>query len=581
MGYNFTTKDGVVIAKLLQFVATDEQVNTAITNYLHKNGISLAEGIDLVKMNTNVGKNTSEISGLKETISDLQKAQTNILLEYKDHFFVSWEKGYINDTTGKDTGDTAYLRSVGYQKITSGDTVLISGNPAGYLCAFYFYDANKNFVGASAMLPPDGFYKIQNSQVGWYVRAVVYASTINTEEVNIIYAGSAISKMLEQVAAPSQGKTLLGEDELDSAGKLELNVTKAAIEAAWNPNTALIAFLTDLHINCPSGQDAESIAKSATKIRRQLAAYNSISSAYPVDLCVYGGDYLNNSSQTPKTVALEALKAVRMLIDQTEGAPVIVAKGNHDDNTMYTDYKNGFVSIETLYKILSNKDSEKANRNADYLEMSYGYYDIPNKKIRVFILNTLDIPTTLDEATNKLTYSAQNDSGFRQEQLQFVADHLQISEKGWQVIFFCHHPMLAFTKDEAEPSNNSKPTGAVSGKGGVVVPAHGSQAMLDIIQGFVKSTKGTVTNTTQDFEASVTFDYTNNGSNTVIACIYGHTHVKYHKIVDGINHIAARAVYGHPTFDFVSTGNYFIVDRKNRTLKLIANGDGDDYEFTY
>ena len=68
---------------------------------------------------------------------------------------------------------------------------------------------------------------------------------------------------------------------------------------------------------------------------------------------------------------------------------------------------------------------------------------------------------------------------------------------------------------------------------------------------------------------------------TVIACIYGHTHVKYHKIVDGINHIAARAVYGHPTFDFVSTGNYFIVDRKNRTLKLIANGDGDDYEFTY
>lgn len=106
MGYNFTTKDGVVIAKLLQFVATDEQVNTAITNYLHKNGISLAEGIDLVKMNTNVGKNTSEISGLKETISDLQKAQTNILLEYKDHFFVSWEKGYINDTTGKDTGDT-------------------------------------------------------------------------------------------------------------------------------------------------------------------------------------------------------------------------------------------------------------------------------------------------------------------------------------------------------------------------------------------------------------------------------------------------------------------------------------------
>ena len=206
-----------------------------------------------------------------------------------------------------------------------------------------------------------------------------------------------------------------------------------------------------------------------------------------------------------------------------------------------------------------------------------GFFEI----IRVVILNTLDLPTELDEDTNKITYSAQNDAGFRQDQLQFVADHLQFSEKGWQVMFFCHHPMLPFTKDDAEPSNNSKPTGAVSGKGGCVLPAHGSQAMLDIITAFAAGTKGTSTNTTQDFEASVSYDFTQNKSNTVIACIYGHTHVVYRKVVDGINHIATRAVYGHPTFDFVSTGNYFVIDRRNRVLKLIANGDGDDYEFAY
>ena len=72
MGYNFITKDGVVIAKLLQFVATDEQVNTAITDYLHKNGISLAEGIDLQKMNTNVGKNASE--GTNEYFVGIQRS---------------------------------------------------------------------------------------------------------------------------------------------------------------------------------------------------------------------------------------------------------------------------------------------------------------------------------------------------------------------------------------------------------------------------------------------------------------------------------------------------------------------------
>lgn len=296
MAYNLINKNGQVLAKILQFVATDDQVNAAITQYLHENGVSLAEGIDLKKLSENVSKNISEITGLKESVSDLKKPQTNVLLEYKDHFFSSWERGYINETTGVDTGDTAYVRSSGYQKITSGDTVLISGCPTGYTCAFYFYDANKKFVGASEMLDSNGYYKIQNSQVGWYVRAVVHAVSIDLDAINVILAGSAVSKLLEQAAADSGDTVLLGEDELDSAGKLELNVTKASIEAALDANCALIVFETDLHIGCPSGQTAEAIAKSATKIRRQLAAYNSIAKAYPVDLCVYGGDYLNNSS---------------------------------------------------------------------------------------------------------------------------------------------------------------------------------------------------------------------------------------------------------------------------------------------
>lgn len=576
MAYNLITKDGQVLAKILQFVATDEQVNAAVTQYLHENGISLAEGIDLKKLSGTVAKNSSEIIGLKESVSDIKKAQTNILLEYKDHFLPSWERGYINEITGVDTGDTAYARSNGYQKITSGDTVLISGCPSGYTCAFYFYDTDKKFVGASEMLPANGTYKIQSSQIGWYVRAVVYAANIDLDAINIIFAGSAVSKLLEQAAPEQESSILLGEEELDSAGKLELNVTKASIEAALNANCALIAFETDLHIGCPSGQNTDTIAKAATKIRRQLAAYNSIAKAYPVDLCVYGGDYLNNSSQTNKETAMEALKAVRLLVDQTAGAPIIITKGNHDDNTMYTDYKNGYISIDSLYKTLTNKNSTMAVRNADYLEMSYGYYDIPNKKIRVFILNTLDLPTELDEDTNKLAYSAQNDSGFRQDQLQFVADHLQFSEKGWQVMFFCHHPMIPFEKETTEADGYS-----VSGKGGCVLAAHGSQAMLDIIGAFVTGTKGIVTNTTQDFETSVSYDFTKNRSNTVIACVYGHTHVVCHKIVDGIHHIATHAVYGHPTYKYVSTGNYFVVDRKNRVLKLIANGDGDDYEFAY
>ena len=56
MAYNLINKDGQVLAKILQFVATDDQVNAAITQYLHENGVSLAEGIDLKKLSENVSK---------------------------------------------------------------------------------------------------------------------------------------------------------------------------------------------------------------------------------------------------------------------------------------------------------------------------------------------------------------------------------------------------------------------------------------------------------------------------------------------------------------------------------------------
>ena len=78
MGKVFKDKQGNVIAKMLQFVATDAQVNQAITDYLDKNGITLAEGVDLKKMSSDLSKTLSDVDGIKEAMSDLQQAQTNV-----------------------------------------------------------------------------------------------------------------------------------------------------------------------------------------------------------------------------------------------------------------------------------------------------------------------------------------------------------------------------------------------------------------------------------------------------------------------------------------------------------------------
>lgn len=572
MGKIFKDKQGNVITKLLQFAATDAQVNQAITDYLDRNGITLAEGVDLKKMSSDLSKTLSDVDGIKGAMSNLQQAQTNVLLQYKDHFIDTFEAGYIDDRTGTDADTAGYIRSVGLQKIQTQNSVLIVNAPTGYQYAWYFYDENQKFQGATRWMTKNDAYKITDSQVGWYVRCVMYSNgTLSIDAIDIILAGSAVTDILNQLMEQQGSSELLGEEVLSSADKLELNVTKASLQSVCDVNCIVIPFLADLHIACPTEKTAEEIAEGAAKIRRHIACYNLLAKEFDFDLCAYGGDYLNNSSQTNKETALAALKAVRILIDKGDKSiPVIVAKGNHDDNTMYTDYKNGYVDSQNLYKLVTGKDARKSKRDAEFLDRSYGYYDIPNKKVRVFMLNSVDLPTTVT-SDNKLLYGAQNDTGFSQEQIQFVADHLIFKEEGWQVLFLSHHPLVTLAHEDKETG------GGVAG----VTATHGGQAMLDLIVAFKNKGQGTVKNVAADFEVSVDYDFTQNKSSTVIASICGHTHVYGHKLEDGIHYIATRAVYGHPTHNFISTSYYIVINRKYRKLYLIANGDGDDYTYSY
>ena len=573
MGMLFKDANGNVIAQLLQMVATDEQVNAAFTGYLDRNGIHLAEGVDLQKMSSAITKNENSINGLMESVGGLKKVQNNVLLQYSDHFLGEFEKGLIDPETGDDKSNDSYARNVEYKKIATRNTMLIADIPESYKIAYYFYDSRKTFQGTTGWLSSKETYTISDSQVGWYVRASVQGNYIDLQAINVILAGKAVTDIINELKNGSRKTDILDEENLSAADKLELNITKASIESVYDSNCVLIPFFTDLHISCTKGRTAGETAGVAAKIKRHLTCYNIISEDYDPDVIVYGGDYLDNSSHTAKTTAVESHKAVRMLIDEAaEHAPVMIAKGNHDDNTMYTDYRNGYIDPEKMTRVLLNKDIKKTNRNPGQIERAYGYYDIPNKKTRVFVLNSIDVPTRLDEDTNKLYYNGQGTTGFSQEQLQFVADHLRFDEEGWQVIFFSHHPLITFADDDTEASGYS--CSSVTGN-------HGGKSLIELIEAFAGNEKGTAVNVITDFESKVTYDFTENKSNTVIACICGHTHVYCHKRQNGIHYIATRAVYGHPTYSYISTSYYIVVDQKKRSLQLLANGDGEDYAYEY
>ena len=282
--------------------------------------------------------------------------------------------------------------------------------------------------------------------------------------------------------------------ELSSDELVELNSTIAALSSLKKSNTAIIAFLTDLHI----------ANATAAKIKKAIAGYNKISASVKTDLLLFGGDYLENNPTTTKEQALTLYSYLRDILSCcNDKAPAAVLKGNHDDNTMHTDYINGLIDFETFWAELGNIDDDRTVRNAGHIEDCYGYYDIPNQKVRVFYVNTVDLPQKLIEATNSVNYKGQWDTGISIEQLQFIADNLKFDTSGWHVMVFSHHPIMRDIAIE---------------NGCGVQADRGGSALLELLDKFnTPNTSGSISVAGKDFEGAVNYDFTNNHDCKIVA----------------------------------------------------------------
>ena len=365
---------------------------------------------------------------------------------------------------------------------------------------------------------------------------------------------------LDKVLSGGNASETLFDVALSSDELAELNSTIQALQLLKKANTSVVAFLPDLHM-------AE---WSAEKIKKAVYGFNRISESVKTDLLLLGGDYLDNSSATTKEMALAWYSDLRDILSyRNDKAPAAVLKGNHDDNTMYTDYANGLVDFETFWAALGNLDEDRTIRNAGNIEDCYGYYDIPNQKIRVFYVNTIDIPQEYIEVTNSVTYRGQWDTGISVKQLQFIADNLKFDTPGWHVMVFSHHPIM---RDIAIENG----CGVQADRGGA--------ALLELLDKFnTGNTTGSISVTATDFEGTVSYDFTSNVDCKMVACINGHTHRDSVEIYnESFFCISTRGVYGHPSYDgHISSSAYFVVDRNNEKLHLMYNGDGEENVFDY
>ncbi len=236
--------------------------------------------------------------------------------------------------------------------------------------------------------------------------------------------------------------------------------------------------------------------------------------------------------------------------------PVMPAMGNHDDGSWLIrrsmDSGEGVGIGELVPKedffgaILKGHEGEfKTDPKNPY--GGWYYKDFTKAKIRVIVLNVIDIPYIPEG--NGLKYYGQWNYGFRQEQLDWLANKaLKFSKKGWGVIVMTHidYGSLYLSAIGSEPG---------------VIPAN-SRIVEGLLEAFVKKEAGAFYSDTEDFEAKVKYNFRRNGSNEFIASFSGHRHKNLSEYVAGVPHVLISNIFnsGAGGFDLVA------VDRKKRTV---------------
>ncbi|OUZ25270.1 hypothetical protein A5867_002978 [Enterococcus sp. 6D12_DIV0197] len=372
-----------------------------------------------------------------------------------------------------------------------------------------------------------------------------------------------------------------------------LKKTASKIMRLQNENTVTIPFITDTHYATDTfiQEDLENYGRTENHIKNVA----ELSHMIPLDCIVGGGDFVDGG--TTKDTNVSNMKKVVSLFGLAS-CPFFLAKGNHDDNS-WGDGRQGrgttaknkvnqnymasdptskswhgnmsyTIKPSEMYEIITRPSTIWAiNENPDDKNM-YFYYDIPDKKVRVFLLNTNDIPYVFD-TDGLVKYLTINVAGYRQAQLKWFAENLKSMPDDYTAVCFQHHQWGQWyaTNSAYYPYNWESVEGILK------AAKEGSS--------FARKYTGNA-----DFasDISITFDTPKN----IAFLAHGHHHTDRITTKYGITNVSTSCSVSRPKKDQgdrplgeleEDLWDVFVLDTKKKHVDIVRYGAGSDRSFGY
>lgn len=314
---------------------------------------------------------------------------------------------------------------------------------------------------------------------------------------------------------------------------------KEILENIDSFNSFAFAFITDIHIQ--------------RNTKHSPALMRRIKTSCAIKTILGGGDWQTawNSDEQGKNAIVDDMIEIRNLFFDL---PMIKTIGNHEwaygGNNQYN------ISTDEAYNIYYRSDEEKAKSEIVYSENgngTYFYSDDKTNKIRYISVNCMDYADDLDISKyNKEWYFS-----ISEEQIAWLKSSLNLPSNDWLCVVFSHVPLW---------TSSERPFGTST----LVVNA---EKIGKVISGY--------TSKTEEFSAH---------KGTLVCWLAGHTHrdalIEWH----GTHMVVTNADCfirgeGAQTRTLGTTSeqcfDVFCINKKERNVKIVRIGAGENREFAY